>query len=329
MHYKQINYNERLCIANFYESGRFSISEIARQIGRSKSSVWQEIKRNARKDGTYLASDAEEYSRLRKLFNRKEYKKENPVILNAIKNGLTKKWSPKIIAVELTKEYPHKPNNHVSHQTIYEIIKDDKRSGGIWFKSLPQGVRKRRKTYGKGEKRGVIKNRVGIGKRPAEVENKKRLGDWEGDTIVGGKDKGGLLSFVERKSQYVVLDLLKDCKSASLNKAAQRSFKRHGKLPCKTLTLDNGKEFAGHEVLSRKLKVDVYFARPYHSWERGLNEQVNGMVRWWFPKGTDFRKVTRAEVKRVEKLLNERPRERLGYRTPTEVLKSPIVRLQT
>ena len=327
MHYRHFTMSERRRIAECLEE-RIPAAEIARRLGRARSSVCAEIRRNRRPDGLYLASTAEEKARARAHRPRGAYKKDNCEILDAIEAGLSKKWSPRIIAAKLKEAHPSDRRRQASHQTIYELIWEDKRHGGAWYKGLPHGGRKRRKRYGTRETRGRIRNRVGIEARPAVVDSKARIGDWEGDTIVGVRGKSGLASFAERATQYVVLQRVKDGTAAALNRSARRGFRRHGPLPAKTMTLDNGREFAGHERLAKELGLDVYFARPYHAWERGLNEQINGMVRWWFPKGTDFSTVSAAEIRRVEKLLNERPRETLGYRTPAEVMCSNRVRLQ-
>lgn len=327
MHYRQFTISERRRIAISLEKG-LSGGEIARCIGRARSSVYAEIRRNRGSDGVYLACAAEETARARARRPRGAYKMDNSEILAAIEEGLAKKWSPRIIAAKLKEAHPFDASRRISHQTIYEIVRDDKRHGGDWYTSLPYGGRKRRKRYGTRETRGRIRNRVGIEERPDVVDRKERVGDWEGDTIAGTRGTGGLASFVERATQYVVLQRLSDGTAETMNRSARRGFRRHGRLPAKTLTLDNGREFAGHERLARALGLDVYFARPYHAWERGLNEQINGMVRWWFPKGTDFSTVSDAEIRKVERLLNERPRETLGYRTPAEVMQRNAVRLQ-
>ena len=329
MQYQQITYEERRCIAKTLETDpEISRAKIARRLGRSKSAVCEEIRRNRCPDGRYLACEAEEKTRVRKCQSRGAYKKDNPYALEAIKDGLDKKWSPKIIAAKLKERYPEDRHRQLSHQTIYEVIWENKACGGDWCKGLPHGRRRRKKRYGKPERRGQIKNRVSIEERPEIVARKERVGDWEGDSVAGCKGGGGLVSMVDRRTQYVVLQRLKDGTARELNRSAVRGFRRHGELPHETLTVDNGREFSDHESLSGKLRLDVYFAHPYHAWERGLNEQINGMVRWWFPKGTDFNKVSDHEVRRVEKLLNERPREKLGYRTPAEVMRELTVRLR-
>jgi IS30 family transposase len=229
-------------------------------------------------------------------------------------------WSPQQISGRLKVDFPDDPAMRISHQAIYEWTAARKAAGGCWHTYLRQGRRRRRKRYGTRENRGRIVGRVGIESRPAEVAAKSRLGDWESDTMAGSGSGACLASHVERVSQYTVLAKLHDGKAASLNDGTVRAFARHGNLPLLTTTADNGKEFAAHAELTAKLGLAVYFATPYHAWERGLNENTNGLVRQFFPKGLDLTAVTDGQVRRVERLLNTRPRKTLGYRTPLEML---------
>jgi IS30 family transposase len=152
------------------------------------------------------------------------------------------------------------------------------------------------------------------------VDTKTRIGDWEGDTIEGVKGSGYLATMVDRRSKYLVLAWSNTKQSVEIRKAITRSFRRHGALPCETITLDNGREFADHVRLKEKLGADVYFAKPYHSWERGLNENTNGLLRQHFPKGMDFGKITQYRLTKIEAELNDRPRKSLDYRTPREII---------
>jgi len=209
---------------------------------------------------------------------------------------------------------------------IYTWIWRNKRQGGEWHLKLRQGHKKnKRRARGKADGRKTIPNRTWIDDRPEEASDKSRLGDWEGDTILGRGKKHAVVSLAERMSQYLVLGKMKERNWRTLNAVSHSSFKRHdqaGHLPRKTLTVDNGREFWGHNDLAEKLEVDVYFARPYHPWQRGLNEQINGLIRQFIPKSTDLRTITVKELKRVEKLLNNRPRKKLGYQTPLEVMRT-------
>ena len=186
-------------------------------------------------------------------------------------------------------------------------------------------LRRRGKRYnkraGKNAGRGLIPNKIDISARPAIVARKTRLGDWEGDTVVGAGHKGGLLTLVERKTQLSKIIKLPRATARATQKAAVRRLKPIGNF-VHTITFDNGKEFAAHQDIAHALKAKIFFATPYHAWERGLNENTNGLIRDFFPKGTDFSTISNAEVAKVERLLNARPRKSLGFRSPQEVFHS-------
>jgi IS30 family transposase len=208
-------------------------------------------------------------------------------------------------------------NIQISHESIYQHIWKDKKIGGKLYLNLRQQGKKRNKRGEKKAGRGLIPDRIGIELRPAIVDLKLRIGDWEGDTIVGKDHRGAIVSMVERKTKLVRLYLLQSATAqatAEATNAILKPLKKH----VKTITTDNGKEFAAHKKIAETLKAKFYFARPYHSWERGLNENTNGLVRQFFPKGTDFTKLTHEEVQNVEKNLNNRPRKLLQFRTPNE-----------
>jgi IS30 family transposase len=206
----------------------------------------------------------------------------------------------------------------ISHECIYKHIYRDKDQGGKLVKYLRcQKVRRKRYASGQ-ERRGTLKNRVSIEQRPAVVDKRSRIGDWEGDTVIGKAHKGVLVTLVERKSRYTLACHLKSRHSALVSEAVIELLRPH-KRYCKTLTFDNGKEFADHEFMARCLGAKVYFAHPYCSWERGLNENHNGLLRQFFPKKSSLLKVTQDEVNDAVYNLNHRPRKCLGYRTPHEV----------
>ena len=252
MHYRQLTFAERRCIAEIVESEpEISARCIARRLGRSPSTICAEIHRNSRPDGTYLATYAQETTIARQHSPRGAYKKDNPDILEVIVVGLQKRWSPKLISIRLKKMYPHDRSRQMSHETIYALIREDRAYGGTWYRGLPQAGRKRRKRYGSKEKRGRIKNRVGIEKRPKVVDSRSRIGDWEGDTVEGCKGSGGLSTFVERKTQLLAMSLLQGGSAKEMNHATRRGFNRHPGVPLKTVTVDNGREFAEHEALSK------------------------------------------------------------------------------
>ena len=226
---------------------------------------------------------------------------------------MRQEWSPEQITGRLKLE----KQPAVSHECIYLYVYADKRRGGTLHRHL-RSQKKQRKRYSGYIRRGQIPNRTSIDKRPQIVARKGRFGDWEADTIVGARHKGGILSAVERKSKLTRLRKLAtkaaaEMKDNTIELLAPLAAKVH------TITVDNGKEFCEHELIAAGLQARIYFAHPYASWERGLNENTNGLVRQYFPKKYDFARITDKDLQQVEDLLNNRPRKTLGYRTPNEV----------
>jgi IS30 family transposase len=281
--------------------------------------VYREWRRNGL-EGEYFPARAQATADGRRLASKAPWKMAHAPLVAYVQDKLAQYWSPQQISGRLERDFPGQPAMRISHQGLYDWIAAQRASGGVWHTFLRQARRRRRKRYGTRENRGRIVGRVGIEERPPEVAAKVRPGDWESDTLAGSGSPACLASHVERVSQYTVLAPLPDGKAASLNAGTIRAFRRHGSLPLLTTTADNGKEFAAHARLTDRLGLRVFFARPYHSWERGLNENTNGLVRQFFPKGLDLRSVRPEDVRRVERLLNTRPRKTLGYRTPREVL---------
>jgi IS30 family transposase len=228
--------------------------------------------------------------------------------------GLQQEWSPEQISGWMAREHSLK----VSHETIYKYIWADKKAGGTLYLHLRHQGKKYNKRAGKNSGRGLIPGRVDITERPAIVEEKTRIGDFEIDTIVGKHHKGAIVSLVDRASKYTKLILVKTKAAEEVSQAIQKAL-RHIQHRVLTLTADNGKEFAYHKIFGEALDAEVYFATPYHSWERGLNEHTNGLVRQYFPKKTDFATLTQAQVAAVEKKLNTRPRKVLNFNTPENV----------
>ena len=226
---------------------------------------------------------------------------------------LRQDWSPEQIAGRLKLE--KQPT--VSHEWIYLYVYADKRRGGTLHRHL-RSQKKQRKRYSGYIRRGQIPNRTSIDKRPKIVARKGRFGDWEADTIVGARHKGGIVSIVERKSKLTRLRKLATKEAAEMR---QTSVELLRPLAAKvhTITVDNGKEFCQHEQIAAGLQARIYFAHAYASWERGLNENTNGLVRQYFPKKYEFARITDKDLQQVEDLLNNRPRKTLGYRTPNEV----------
>jgi IS30 family transposase len=226
------------------------------------------------------------------------------------------RWSPEQISGWLRDQ-----GIKLSHERIYQMIWQDKRDGGNLWRSLRRHGKRYNKRAGKNAGRGLIPNRIDISERPAIVARKARLGDWEGDTVVSAGHKGGLLTLVERKSQLTKISKLRRSTARATQRATVRRLKPIHNF-VHTITFDNGKEFAAHQDIAHALNAKIFFATPYHAWERGLNENTNGLIRDFFPKGTDFSTISNAEVAKVEHLLNARPRKSLGFRSPQEVFDS-------
>jgi transposase, IS30 family len=226
------------------------------------------------------------------------------------------RWSPEQISGWLRDQ-----GIKLSHERIYQMIWQDKRDGGNLWRCLRRRGKRYNKRAGKNAGRGLIPNRIDISDRPAIVARKARLGDWEGDTVVSAGHKGGLLTLVERKSQLTKISKLQRSTARATQRATVRRLKPIDKF-VHTITFDNGKEFAAHQDIAHALNARIFFATPYHAWERGLNENINGLIRDFFPKGTDFSTISNAEVAKVERLLNARPRKSLGFRSPQEVFVS-------
>lgn len=311
--HRHLAYDERCQIYALLQSKQ-SKASIARQLGVHRSTITNELKRNSGARG-YRFKQAQQKGSARRRAASTKARKMKPKLVTMIENKLTlEQWSPDQISGWLKK----RGETFVSHECIYRHVWCDKKNGGKLYLHLRHSGKKYNKRKGKTSGRGLIPNRMDIDQRPAIVAKKSRIGDWEADTIIGANHNGAILSHVDRKSKYTKLAKLSD-KTAKGVVRASKSFLFPIADRIETITYDNGKEFAGHMEIAAALGSQSYFAKPYHSWERGLNEHTNGLVRQYFPKGTDFSTLTKADVQRVENKLNSRPRKILGYKTPAEV----------
>ena len=309
-YYIQLTQEERYHISVLCKEG-FSKAETAKKVNRHISTISRELNRNTGKKG-YRPKQAHERA-LKKRYTSRKAIKFTDKVRQIVDEKISKQFSPDQASGKL-----RMLGIHISHEWIYQYLLDDKRSGGQLYKNLRHSHRKRKKRYGSREKRGQIPNRVSIDKRPKAVDARKRIGDWEADTIIGRNHKGAMVTLVERKSKYTLIRKINRKTSLLLNSAISE-LTEGIKERFITMTVDNGREFAGHEEITSKLGVDVYFAHPYHSWERGLSENTNGLIRQYFPKKTDFREISDKEVLQVQHLLNNRPRKTMDYLTPSEV----------
>jgi len=321
-----LSLEERLCIVKMlYE--KQSIRAIARFLSRSPSSISREIKRNTINQ-TYWYDSAQHLANQRKRIPRTQKRKSHAPLYDLVIKKLIEGLSPDIIAGRLKREYSSL-KMRVSHETIYQWILSDASRGGVLYKLLHRHHKKRHK-QGRGKRRREFEGRVPISKRPKVVEDKVRFGDWESDTMEGGRSLGGLATHVERKSCFLVVGKLIDKCSSTFMDATIKAFKQIDKRLIKTFTTDNGSEFAEFKRLGKATESRIYFAEPYSPWQRGLNENTNGILRRYFPKGCNFHEIDDNLIQRVVHELNHRPRKSLKYRTPYEVLfKTRSVALRT
>ena len=309
MSYTQLTQDERYHIQ--YLSRHCTIAEIAKQLNRHKSTISREIKRHHTQGQQYSAEKAQRQSRLTKQRPRKPYKLQSRVIQH-IDTLIRRKLSPEQVCAYLHKHH----GITLHHSTIYRYLRQDKSNGGTLWQNLRICSKPYRKRYGSTWTRGKVPNRVGIENRPAIVDQKTRIGDWEADTIIGKDQKSALLTLVERVTRYTIICKLDNLKAEDTARAVIRVLKAY-KARVHTITMDNGKEFYQHTKIAKALKAKTYFCRPYHSWEKGLNENTNGLIRQYFPKQTDFRNISDREIRKVQDELNHRPRKTLGYETPS------------
>ena len=329
MSYTHLNRTERDLIYRMQFQGH-SQSAIARTLGRHKSTISRELRRYRNVTGHWWSPEADLKAGLARRRHVSSPKTGSKRLINSVLRLLRQRWSPMQIANHLrTIEFLNEPSMWLSHERIYQYVWDDKARGGTLYKQFRRGGKRYRKRGRNTKSLGPIKNRVFITARPKHIEQRDRVGDWEGDTMVGRLMKGYIATFVERKSRLLVARLMPNKRAATLNQAALRAFGNISKDFIHTLTLDNGSEFAHFKELEQRLKVDVYFAHPYHSWERGTNENTNGLIRQYFPKKTDFTTITPAALNAVVHKLNNRPRKTLGYRTPIDVFNEAVVALRS
>ena len=308
-HYTQLTREERYQIYALKAAGH-NQAEIAKVIGRHKSTISRELTRNRGLRG-YRPKQANSFA-----VNRRQTKAAPRIstdIWMRVEQLLCEDWSPEQVSNWLRRE----EDISISHEWIYQYILRDKQQGGDLHRHL-RCQKPRKKRYGASDRRGQLKGRVSIDERPVLVNERSRVGDWEADTVIGQQGGAVLVTLVERKTRLSVIGKAPDRTAQEVTAVILQ-----GLMPLaaqvQTLTYDNGKEFAQHQRIAKELGADGYFAHPYHSWERGLNENTNGLIRQYFPKGKDLSDVTDAEILAVMDKLNNRPRKCLGYKTPNQV----------
>jgi len=323
MNYSHLTEEERYHIDELLREG-FNQTFIANELGRSKSTLSRELRRNKGERGWRpRQAHFKALTRLQQRGRSNVARVEETSWNYAVEKLVQEQWSPEQISGRLK----HENLPSISHESIYQRILADKKSGGSLYSHL-RCKKKRKKRYGgKSAGRGCIPNRVDIDMRPKVVDTRKRLGDWEGDTIIGNHTRGAVIAtMVERKSRFTVIAKSKDKTSSSVIGSIIDEMKDLESIT-KTITLDNGKEFSGHQHLSNELGSKVFFAKPYASWERGLNENTNGLIRQYYPKKTSFDTISSEEMRNTARKLNNRPRKCLNFQTPLEVLEKLIKKM--
>jgi IS30 family transposase len=315
MKYYQLSAEERFLIAALRSQG-VSLPEIAGILGRHRSTVWREVGRNcAPYDGGYRSRRAHQRAHARRWRSRRN-QQFGPVELARVEGLLREAWSPEQVAGHLrrTGEFS------ISHETIYRHVWRDLKAGGTLHLAL-RGARKQcRKRYGRYDSRGRLAGKRMIGERPAAVETRRRTGHWEIDTMMGqslGESSDCILTLVERKTGYVLIGKLRARTAAEANRALLELMARHpGRVA--TITADNGTEFHWYAQIEAVSRVKFYFATPHHSWERGTNENTNGLIRQYLPKGQSMAQLTQRQCDCIAEHLNNRPRKRHAYKTPNQ-----------
>lgn len=310
--YSQLTEDERNQLYALRKA-KLAMTEIANQLSRPRSTLYRELGRNTGGRG-YRPRQAQQLAKQRRA-EKVQPLKMTPKVIAYIEAKLQMQWSPEQIENTMKTDL-NGPGLAVSHETIYRHVWDDKRAGGTWYTQLRQGHKKRRKRRGSKDSRGKISNRVDIDQRPAVVETRSRIGDWEADLVCGACASGYLVTLLERVSRRVLIGYTKTKFADKVTAEILRLLQ--GKV-VETITFDNGKEFACHEQIAAELSCKCYFAKPYHSWERGANENTNGLIRQYFPKKMSFAGITVEQIAFVETRLNNRPRKCLGFKPPDTI----------
>jgi IS30 family transposase len=323
MPYEHLSATERGQIQVLHSQGRKN-SEIARELRRDVSTIGRELKRNG--EGGYDARRAQSRYEQRRLACVRGRSLDDLALRSYVLQKLGEAWSPEQISGRLWHEHPGKPRMRISHETIYRSLYEDERLHAFIGHLRRRHARRHKRGQRKAQ-RHLIANRVSIEQRPPAVERLERYGDWEGDLILGAGQQGAVLTLAERKSMFLCARPLA---SKSANEVTHAIVEALHELPApwrRTLTCDNGSEFTAHQQFAQKLDIDVYFAHPYASYERGRIENANGLLRQYLPKSMSLKQLTNKKLQRCIKDLNDRPRKKLGYRTPAEVFLADTIAL--
>ena len=313
MKYHQLTYEERYLIARL-RTQRKSLPEIAAILERDRSTIWREVNRNKTNSGKYQVADAQQKTNGRRRRSRciRQFSERQ---FRMVVKRLKQDWSPEQIANKLRIEGVLS----ISHETIYQYIWDDKATGGDLYKHLRCATKKRRKRSQAYDSRGRLAGKRMIDTRPKIVETRRNKGHWEIDTVMGSGDLHCIVTIVERKTGYLLIGKLENRTMAKTNKRTIALIKRNG-FKFSTITADNGTEFHTYEDVEKATGTKYYFAHPYHSWERGTNENTNGLIRQYLPKRASMAHITQHQCNVIARKINTRPRKRHDYKTPEEMM---------
>lgn len=312
MNYKQLSPEERYTIQALLKS-HHKRAEIARILGRAKSTISRELHRNKRPTGYYNPGIAQSYATARRKRCRRKSQfthEQWTLVLSLLAHGL----SPEQISNTLLRFKLFS----ISHETIYKYLLHDKKHGGSWYKFLRNVPKRRRKRYNSYDSRGKLAGKRPISERPEHINQRLRFGHWEADTVIGKDRHHCILTLVERKSGYVIIKKLTARTTEQVNAACIKAILEHER-KIRTITFDNGTEFHSYKTIEKETGITSFFATPYHSWERGTNENTNGLIRQYLPKKSCFKNITQKDCDRIAFTLNTRPRKRHCYKTPEEV----------
>lgn len=314
MKYVQLTSDERYMISQLKWQG-FSCTEIADLVGRHRSTVYREIRRNATThDGVYRATKAIQYAKARRSRSRRNWQFTTECMTPLVRL-LKQDYSPEQASAILKQQGVLS----VCVETVYAFIRRDRKAGGKLFQRLRHAGKQKRKRYARADSRGRLGNKRSIHDRPQAADNRSQVGHWEIDTVMGKfGTKPCILTLVDRKTGYLLIGQLNDRTTASTNKRLRKLIRRSPDR-FKTITADNGTEFHGYKVIEQATNTPFYFADPYHSWQRGTNENTNGLIRQYLPKGTSMEAVTQQQCNRIANILNNRPRKRYGFKSPAEL----------
>lgn len=315
MSYTHFSAEERIELYKLRENKDLSLRSISKIMKRSPSTLSRELQRNSVEPGLYLPDSANQKQQERRENSKIEFESISSETIIGIKRGLKKYHSPEQIAGRLKLE----GKDRVSYETIYKMIYRNHEGLGKYQKYLRQGRGKRKQRKKVKVIQGGIIGRVGIEHRPAIADEKTEIGHWESDTMIGANHHGVIVTHVDKASKFLVAGLGRNKTAEEINRVTLKLFSDISIEDRKTMTFDNGKEFSGHVKIAEELDLLCFFATPYHSWERGLNEHTNGLLRQFFAKGTNFLTIKPKQLEDAVELINNRPRKSLDYRTPFEV----------